>query len=179
MCDTCQARHERMIQIAAANEQQRKVAHVREIATKHAELCPMILRTLGVQDMQRDFSVGDHHYSQICEWETYIAQAKNLESARRFEDSAKIYENLGLWKEAGTVRDKKSARTVKHVTVNINDLIEKVRDGGLTIPYKCHSCGATITIDSKSNPDGLKFCSYCGSAVDPDSMLDIIKSALK
>jgi DNA-directed RNA polymerase subunit RPC12/RpoP len=173
------ARHERTIRIEAANEQQRKVAYVREVAATHAELCPMILRTLGVQDLQRDFSVGDHHYQQICEWETCIVQAKNLESARRYEDAAKVYENLGLWKEAGTVRDKKSARTVKHVTVNINDLIEKVRDGGLTIPYKCRSCGAMITIDSSSNPDGLKFCSYCGSGVDLDSMLDIIKNALK
>ena len=179
MCDGCQARHQRTIQIEATNELLRKAVYVREVAATQAELRPMILRTLGVQDLQRDFSVGDHHYQQICDWERCIAQAKNFESARRYEDAAKVYEELGLWKEAGTARDKKSARTVKHVTVNINDLIEKVRDGGLTIPYKCHSCGATITIDSSSNPDGLKFCSYCGSAVDPDSMLDIIKSALK
>ena len=139
----------------------------------------MILGALGTNDTQNEIPVNAHAYQQICDWERYIVQAKNFESARRYEDAAKIYEVLGLWKEAGSVREQKSSRTVKHVTVNINDLIEKVRDGGLTIPYKCHSCGATITIDSSSNPDGLKFCSYCGSAVDPDSMLNIIKSALK
>ena len=115
----------------------------------------------------------------ILDWNNVVGQAKNFESARRYEDAAKCYEGLDLWNEAGQARDKKSSRTVKHVTVNLNDLIEKVRDGGLTIPYKCHSCGATITIDSHSDPNGLKFCSYCGSAVDPDSMLDIIKNALK
>lgn len=168
-----------MAQMAAANERQRRSAHVRAVVASHAELRPLIIRELRVDDLQEDFPVSDHSYQLVCDWEMCVAQAKNFEAARRYEDAAKFYEGLGLWKEAGDVRDKKSAKTVKHVTVNINDLIEKVRDGGLTIPYKCRSCGATITIDSDSNPEGLKFCSYCGSAVDPDSVLNIIKSALK
>jgi len=139
----------------------------------------MIVSALGIKDTQGDFFVATHPYQQICDWERCMVQAKNFESARRYEDAANSYEALGLWKEAGSVRERKSSRTVKHVTVNINDLIEKVRNGGLTIPYKCHSCGATITIDSGSNPEGLKFCSYCGSAVDPEAMLDILKSALR
>ena len=179
MCDGCQAQYERAIRTDASREQQRMMTHVREVAAQHAELRPMVLRTLGIKDTQRDFSVDAHSYQQICDWEKCIVQARNFESARRYEDAAKSYETLGLWKEAGSVRDRKSSRTVKHVTVNINDLIEKVRNGGLTIPYKCHSCGATITIDSGSNPEGLKFCAYCGSAVDTEAMLDILKSALK
>lgn len=137
------------------------------------------MRRLGVTSLETHLAVDAGAYHDICEEDAIVSHAKNLEMARRFEDAAVCYERLGLWKEAGEVREKKSSRTVKHVTVNINDLIEKVRDGGLTIPYKCHSCGATITIDSNSDPNGLKFCSYCGSAVDPDSMLDIIKNALK
>jgi DNA-directed RNA polymerase subunit RPC12/RpoP len=179
MCIECEQKHEQQLANERLIEESRKRNIVRKVADEHPELRAKIMQRLGIKDFAASYLVKDHDFQDICGWDHLISQAKNYETAKRYEDSAKTYESLGLWKEAGTVRDKKSARTVKHVTVNINDLIEKVRDGGLTIPYKCHSCGATITIDSSSNPDGLKFCSYCGSAVDPDSMLDIIKSALK
>jgi DNA-directed RNA polymerase subunit RPC12/RpoP len=65
------------------------------------------------------------------------------------------------------------------VSVNLNDLIEKLRSGGLSVPYKCGSCGASIVIDSSTKADGLKFCSYCGSALDTDSITGIIRDALK
>jgi len=179
LCIECEQKHLQQLANDRLVEESRKRNLVWKITDEHPELKAKIMQRLGIKDLAAGYFVQDHDFQDICDWGHIVSQAKNYETARRYEDSAKMYESLGLWKEAGTVRDKKSARTVKHVTVNINDLIEKVRDGGLTIPYKCHSCGATITIDSHSNPDGLKFCSYCGSAVDPDSMLDIIKSALK
>jgi DNA-directed RNA polymerase subunit RPC12/RpoP len=168
-----------MIQVEGAREVQRRTAHVREIATRHEELRPIIQREIGAGFMQANVCVGDHHYQLICEWERCIVQAKNLEAARRYEDAAKVYETLGLWAEAGAVRDKKTSRTVKHVTVNLNDLIDKLKSGGLSIPYKCGSCGASIVIDSNSRADGLKFCSYCGSAMDTDSITNMIRDALK
>lgn len=179
MCIECEQKHHQQLANDKLIEESRKRNLVWKIADEHPELRVKMMQRLGVKDFAAGYFVNDHDFQDICDWAQLISQAKNYETARRYEDSAKTYESLGLWKEAGAAREKKSARTVKHVTVNINDLIEKVRDGGLTIPYKCRSCGATITIDSTSNPDGLKFCSYCGSGVDLDSMLDIIKTALK
>jgi DNA-directed RNA polymerase subunit RPC12/RpoP len=49
----------------------------------------------------------------------------------------------------------------------------------LAIPYKCSSCGASITIDKDSKKEGLKFCSYCGTAYNIDDMTKIIQSALE
>lgn len=179
MCPDCEQRHGQQLAQEKYIEERRRQAHVNDIIARHPEMKAKIIHRIGLVDLDHHFIVEISAYDEILSWDQQLTHAKNLELAKRYEDAAKVYEELGLWKEAGTVRDKKSARTVKHVTVNINDLIEKVRDGGLTIPYKCRSCGATITIDSTSNPDGLKFCSYCGSAVDLDSMLDIIKSALR
>jgi len=160
-------------------EAQRRTNHVREIAARHAELRPVIEREIGPGYMQDNFFVSDHGYRVICDLERTVVQAKNLEAARRYEDAAKVYETLGLWSEAGAARDRKTSRTVKHVTVNLNDLIDKVKSGGLSVPYKCGSCGASIVIDSNSRADGLKFCSYCGSAMDTDSITNIIRDALK
>jgi hypothetical protein len=179
LCIECEQKHHQQLAQEKYLEERRRQAHVNDIIARHPEMKAKVTHRIGLVDLDHPFIVEGGAYEEISSWDGRLTHAKNLELAKRYEDAAKVYEELGLWKEAGTVRDKKSARTVKHVTVNINDLIEKVRDGGLTIPYKCRSCGAMITIDSSSNPDGLKFCSYCGSGVDLDSMLDIIKNALK
>lgn len=179
MCFECEQKHKQHLAQEQYLEERRRQAHVNDIIARHPEMKAKVMHRVGIVSLDRPFIVEGCAYEEISSWDGRLTHAKNLELAKRYEDSAKVYEELGLWKEAGIVRDKKTARTVKHVTVNVNDLIEKVRDGGLTIPYKCRSCGATITIDSSSNPDGLKFCSYCGSGVDLDSMLDIVKNALK
>jgi len=179
MCIECEQRHMQALAAERDREERSKALAVSQIIARHPELRVKVMHRLGLKEFSGRYHVDDHTYQEIYEWDACVTDAKNLELARRYEDAARKYEVIGMWKEAGQVRDKKSSRTVKHVMVNINDLIEKVRDGGLTIPYKCHSCGAKITIDSRSNPDGLKFCSYCGSAADLDSMLDIVKSALK
>jgi DNA-directed RNA polymerase subunit RPC12/RpoP len=67
---------------------------------------------------------------------------------------------------------------VKHITVDMNELIDQISTKGLAIPYKCYSCGATITIDKDSKKDGLKFCSYCGTSYNIEDMTKIIQQAL-
>ena len=100
------------------------------------------------------------------------------ERAGRFEDLAHFYEVVGLPDKAGEARARLRHHTVKQVNVDLNALLEKVAAGGLAIPYRCRSCGATLTIDSKSKADGLTFCSYCASAVDTESLAALLKLAL-
>jgi DNA-directed RNA polymerase subunit RPC12/RpoP len=69
-------------------------------------------------------------------------------------------------------------QTVKHVTLDMNQLIEQIGTKGLAIPYKCHNCGASITIDKNSSVSGLKFCSYCGSTYNIEDMSKIVQEAL-
>jgi predicted Zn-ribbon and HTH transcriptional regulator len=105
--------------------------------------------------------------------------AINFERAGNFEGAAKIYEEQKLWSLAGKVREKSRVQTVKHVTVDMNQLIEQISTRGLAVPYKCQNCGASITIDKNSSASGLKFCSYCGTTYNVEDMSKIVQEALE
>jgi DNA-directed RNA polymerase subunit RPC12/RpoP len=104
--------------------------------------------------------------------------AINMERAGNFEGAAQIYEAHKLFTQAGKAREKNRMQTVKHVTLDMNQLIEQIGTKGLAIPYKCHNCGASITIDKNSSVSGLKFCSYCGSTYNIEDMSKIVQEAL-
>ncbi len=96
----------------------------------------------------------------------------------RTEDLAGFYESLGQLDKAGEVRRQSKQVTVKQVSVDLNQLIEKLQSSGLAVPYRCRNCGASITVNKDSKPEGLQFCSYCGSAVDVDSLMQVLKGVL-
>ncbi len=108
-----------------------------------------------------------------------LVMARNMEKAGNFEKAAVIMEKYRFWEEAGRMRRLDDQKVVKHITVDMNELIDQVGTKGLAIPYKCSSCGASITIDKDSKKEGLKFCSYCGTAYNVDDMTKIIQHALE
>ncbi|HOE52185.1 MAG TPA: hypothetical protein PKO24_00965 [Methanomassiliicoccales archaeon] len=108
-----------------------------------------------------------------------LIMARNMEKAGNFEKAAVILEKYRFWEEAGRMRRLDDQKVIKHITVDMNELIDQVGTKGLAIPYKCQSCGATITIDKDSNKEGLKFCSYCGTAYNIEDMVRIIQHALE
>ena len=179
VCESCIQTHAAYIVQEKLKDEQRRRTFVSQTIAKHPELRPRIMQRLGLATFDGSFMVEYPAYQDIYAWHERITQAKNFELAKRHEDAAKIYESLGLWKEAGNAREAKTSRTVKHVTVNLNDLIDKLRTGGLSVPYKCGSCGASIVVNKDSSPDGLKFCSYCGSALNTDALLAMLQDALK
>jgi DNA-directed RNA polymerase subunit RPC12/RpoP len=107
-----------------------------------------------------------------------LTSARNMEKAGNYEASAIILERYHFWDEAGRVRRLDDEKIIKHITVDMNQLIDQVSTRGLAIPYKCHSCGASITIDGGSKKEGLKFCSYCGTTYNVEDMTKIIQVAL-
>jgi DNA-directed RNA polymerase subunit RPC12/RpoP len=108
-----------------------------------------------------------------------LVMARNMEKAGNFEKAAVLLEKHRFWEEAGRMRRLDDQQVIKHITVDMNTLIDQVGTKGLAIPYKCSSCGASITIDKDSKQEGLKFCSYCGTAYNIDDMTKIIQSALE
>jgi formylmethanofuran dehydrogenase subunit E len=108
-----------------------------------------------------------------------LIMARNMEKAGNYEKAAVILEKYRFWEEAGRMRRLDDQKVIKHITVDMNALINQVGTKGLAIPYKCSSCGASITIDKDSKQDGLKFCSYCGTAYNVDDMTKIIQHALE
>lgn len=179
VCKECDERYARDLAEARDNEERRKSLAVSQIIARHPELRTKVMARLGLNEFSGRFHVDDGAYQDICSWDSCVTHAKNLELARRFEDSAQAYEGIGLWREAGEARERKASRTVRHVTVNLNDMIERLKDGGLAVPFKCRSCGATITIDRDSSAEDLKFCEYCGSATNTEFLQNMIQQALR
>jgi len=121
------------------------------------------------------------HPNQLPE-ETMINElslAHNMERAGNYEKAAVILEKYQFWEEAGRVRKLDDEKVIKHITVDMNALIDQISNKGLAIPYKCHSCGATITIDKDSKKEGLKSCSYCGTSYNIEDMTKMIQKALE
>lgn len=179
LCVDCERAYAQEIAAANEKEDKRKALFVSQVIARHPELRNAVMHRLGLKEFSGRFHVDYNAYLEICAWDACVTDAKNFELARRDEDAALKYESIGWWKEAGRVREKKSATTVKHVNVNLNDLIDKLRSGGLSIPYKCGSCGASIVFDRNASADALKFCSYCGSAINTDLLLTLLQDAMK
>ncbi|UCE92397.1 MAG: zinc-ribbon domain-containing protein, partial [Methanobacteriota archaeon] len=146
-CKECDEQHARQLAYEREMEDQRRAMTVSEVIGRHPELRPKIMTQLGLTEFSGRMNVDVNSYERICQWDKCVTRAKNLSLARRFEDAAKEYESIAMWKEAGNVREKGSSTTVKHVNVNLNDLLDRVRDGGLAISYKCKSCGAGLSVD--------------------------------
>gem|GEM_PF-2144027 len=97
--------------------------------------------------------------------------------AGRYEDAARFYENLTMYEEAGKIRKMAltERNTSRNVSVNMNQLIDQVRQGGLALAYKCPNCGGSINIDKDFNP-GMRVCAYCGTPLDTTVISTMIKN---
>ena len=179
VCEVCRPSYQADVARARESEERRKTLHVSQIIAKHPELRQKIMQRIGVSEFDDRFYVDYAIHEEICNWDQCMTQAKNYEVAKRHEDAAKLYESIGLWKLAGDAREKKSSTTVRQVSVNLNELISQLRAGGLNLPYKCSGCGATITVGKDTNPEALKFCSYCGSAMNIEMLANMLRDALK
>ncbi len=94
--------------------------------------------------------------------------------AERHEDAARLYETIGLWKEAGDVRRLRQRQVVTQIQVNVNDLITQLRATGLTATYTCPACHSPIRITSDTKPDSLARCAYCGAVILPTDLIQAI-----
>ena len=142
---------------------------------------PGIQSSIGSSDAGPLYIVAPGHYLcpncvMFLNGSGFFNHAKGYyEKAGRTENLAELYELKGYLDEAKRIRT--MGRTT--VSVNVNELLNKIRDEGLAVPYRCPSCGASITVDSHSQPEGLRFCSYCGSAVNTDALVKLLETALR
>jgi len=109
-----------------------------------------------------------------------LQRARNLEEARNFEASALIYERLGMFREAGRVR--KQSQVVKvtrtEVSVNLNSLLQQLRDGGIAVVYRCPNCKAPLKISRDTKVESLQVCEHCGSEIEAVDVADFLRTAL-
>ena len=117
----------------------------------------------------RAYEMAEHHRVNL-----QLQHAQNLLEAERSEDAAKIYEDLGMWKEAGEARRHGKRHVVTQVQVDVNSLIDQVRKGGLTTTYSCPACHSPIQIDANVDVRTLKHCQYCGSTIQSTDLVEFL-----
>ncbi len=103
-----------------------------------------------------------------------LAQVRNLIEAEDHESAAGIYQELGMWKEAGEVRRNGRRQIVTQVHVNVNDLVDQVRKAGIATDYTCPACGGHIHITGETTLAILRNCQYCGSVVQTTDLVDFL-----
>ena len=111
----------------------------------------------------------------------YSALALNLEKCGRTLDAAKIYEEkLKIYDKARLLRQNEKQTIVKHtdVSVNLNELLKQVKDGGIVAIYRCPHCNGTLKVNDKTSLKSLKICAHCGSEIETVDLADFLKTAL-
>jgi DNA-directed RNA polymerase subunit RPC12/RpoP len=109
-----------------------------------------------------------------------LGYAKKLEQARRFEEAARIYERFGMYEEAGRIRARGEEIVVRRtdVSVDLNRLLQQVRDGGIVVVYRCSHCGGNLKIGKDTRIESLKVCPYCESRIEAIELADFLRTAL-
>lgn len=107
-------------------------------------------------------------------WRANRMHVENLVLAGRHEDAARLYEKLGMWKEAGDLRNRGRQQYVTQVHVNVNDLLEQMQRMGLSATYTCPTCRSPLSITGATRQDALTKCAYCGSMIRQTDIVDAV-----
>lgn len=91
--------------------------------------------------------------------------AERAEQAGRYEDAANLFEKLNFLDKARSLRERDKTTTIRQVHVNINTLLDQIKQGSLVVPYQCPNCQAGIKISGETTADRLTNCPYCGSTL--------------
>jgi len=109
-----------------------------------------------------------------------LKQAENLERAGRRQEAARIYERFGMYDEARKLRDREREVIVRKtdISVNLNALLQQVKDGGIVVVYRCPNCGGKLKVSKGTSVESLKVCEHCGSEIEALDLADFLKTAL-
>ncbi len=103
-----------------------------------------------------------------------LANAVNMLNAERHEDAARIYESLGMYREAGEARRAGKRQITTQVHVDVNNLIEQIRKAGISTDYACPVCGGHIRIAPDTPIAKLTSCEFCGSVIQTTDLVDFL-----
>ncbi len=107
-------------------------------------------------------------------WCVNRRHVENLVAAKRYEDAAALYEKLGMWQEAGAMRDRARHQYVTQIQVNLNDLMEQLHRMGLSASYTCPQCKSPMQITGETRADSLTRCAHCGATIRQSDVIDAV-----
>jgi hypothetical protein len=105
-----------------------------------------------------------------------LERARNLEKAFRLDEAARTYEGLGLWEDAGRCRRIMREEVSREIQVDVNDLFDKIKKEGTSVPYLCPNCRGTVDIDGRKKK--LTKCPYCGTTLDFEMLQKVVGDLL-
>lgn len=115
---------------------------------------------------------------QLAEYNADMKTADEKVRAARYEEGALIYEKWHLLDEAGRARRGAQTQYVRQVSVDLNRILDQIRKDGLSIPYKCTSCGSSLRIDASTQTSALSTCGHCGSTYDRGQLTEFLSKIL-
>jgi hypothetical protein len=106
--------------------------------------------------------------------------AQNLEQCGRTQDAAKIFEELRMYDKSRELRERDRHIVIKKtdVSINLNALLQQVKDGGIVAIFRCPHCGGKLKINDKTTMNSLRICEHCNSEIEALDLADFLKSAL-
>jgi transcription initiation factor IIE alpha subunit len=64
------------------------------------------------------------------------------------------------------------------VSINLNALLQQVKDGGVVAVFRCPHCGGKLKINDKTTMNSLRTCEHCGSEIEAVDLADFFKTVL-
>jgi hypothetical protein len=107
-----------------------------------------------------------------------LRMAEEAESAGRFEESARLFEDLKLQQRAGQAREKGRRRTIDSHELSAEHLLPLLRAGNFVIPYKCTHCGKRVTFDKDRGADRFFICDHCGATFEAHDLAKVLSGLL-
>jgi DNA-directed RNA polymerase subunit RPC12/RpoP len=113
--------------------------------------------------------------------ECFLALARNLEHAGRYQDAASVFENnLVDYESARKMREKDKRVEIRqtNVSVDLTAILKQFQNGGIVAVYRCPHCSGKLKISKDTTMKTLKTCEYCGSEIEAMELADFLKTAL-
>jgi DNA-directed RNA polymerase subunit RPC12/RpoP len=150
------------------------------------DLVPKVNYAIQIQSPRfTSFPCWDSAGKPFWMFENFRAKAKltlaqNLERCGRTQDAAKVFEELRMYDKARELRERDRHIIVKKtdVSVNLNALLQQVKDGGIVAIFRCPHCGGNLKISEKTTLNSLNVCEHCNSEIAAMDLADFLKSVL-
>jgi len=110
----------------------------------------------------------------------YMLLANNFVVAGRRLEAAQIYDNYHIYDKARELREKEKQIVVKttDISINLNTLLQQVKDSGIVVVYRCPHCGGKLKIGKDTSGESLRMCEHCGFEIETMDLADFLKTAL-
>ena len=102
--------------------------------------------------------------------------AKHLEEVGLPHEAANIYDKyLKMYDKARELRTNNITIKKMTLTVDLNELLRQIRDGGIVAIYKCPHCGGKLKVGKDSTVEKMQICEYCSNKIETADLTEFLR----